>query len=285
MANGLGSLRDAGYEVMEIDIGSDPVGELLKTPIDVAFVALHGRFGEDGTIQGLLESLRIPYTGSGVLASAVAMDKSVCKQLAHELEIPVANGQLYYATTEPIGHFVERLALGCPLVVKPVREGSTVGMTIVRKEEELPGALQLAASSDPKIVVEEFVAGTEVTVGMVAGRLLPTIEIVPKGGFYDYTAKYTKGMTEYICPARIAPATDQLLGEWTSRLWQTLECRGFARADYIVRPDGSAVFLELNTIPGMTATSLIPKAAAQAGIGFGSLCELILEDARVEISA
>ena len=139
-------------------------------------------------------------------------------------------------------------------------------------------------TSDAKILVEEYVAGKELTVGMVVGQVLPSIEIAPKSGFYDYAAKYTKGMTEYTCPGRIPKATEQLLGEWTDRLWRTLECQGFARADYIVRPDGSAVFLELNTVPGMTETSLIPKAAAQIGLAFEEVCEQILDDAGLKIA-
>lgn len=277
------ALKRLGYNVADIDVQPDIAKHLSSNPVDVVFVALHGKFGEDGTIQGLLECLRIPYTGAGVLASSVAMDKVVCKQVARDLGIPVATDQVFSATTEQIEHFTERLAIDFPLIVKPSREGSTVGMTIVKRAAELAAALQLAASSDTKIIVEEYIVGKEVTVGVVTGRVLPIIEIAPKSGFYDYTAKYTKGMTEYILPARIPDATIQLLNEWTQRLWQTLECRGFARADYMVRTDGSAVLLELNTIPGLTETSLIPKAAVHAGITFDALCEMILDDAGLKV--
>lgn len=278
------ALRRLRYEVMDIDVQHDIAARLVREPVDVAFIALHGKFGEDGTIQGLLECLGIPYTGSGVCASAVAMDKVVCKQVARDCGIPVPNEQIFHATTNQLDRFVGGLTLDCPLIVKPSREGSTVGMTIVRRPADLVPALQAAASSDVKIIVEEYVAGKEVTMSVVVGQVLPSIEIVPKSGFYDYAAKYTKGMTEYILPARIPAATSQLVTEWTDLLWHALECRGFARADYIVRDDGTAVFLELNTIPGMTETSLVPKAAAHAGINFDQLCENILNDASLQVS-
>lgn len=276
------ALRRTGHTVAAIDVQTDIASRLLQQPPDVLFIALHGKFGEDGVLQGLLESLRIPYTGSGVLASAVAMDKVVCKQVARTLEIPTPDEQIFSATTEQVSHFLERLAMNFPCIVKPAREGSTVGMTIVPRAEALGAALQLAAGSDTKILVEEYVTGKEITVGVVTGQVLPAVEIVPKSGFYDYVAKYTKGMTEYLCPARIDETTAQLTAEWTLRLWHALECRGFARADFIVRPDGSAVFLELNTIPGMTETSLIPKAAAAGGLSFEALCERILDDASLK---
>ena len=273
------ALKGLGYTVEMIDVGLDVVDKIRATQIDVAVIALHGTHGEDGTIQGLLEFMRIPYTGAGVLGSAVAMDKTICKAVARDLGIPVARDQVFHATADSVDMFLQSLLLDFPVVVKPSREGSTIGMTIVEKESDLPAALQLAAGSDVKIMVEECVAGKEITVGFVAGQILPTIEIAPKSGFYDYEAKYTKGMTEYIIPAPLEPAVTDLLNEWTLQICRTLECRGMARADYMVRPDGTAAFLELNTIPGMTATSLVPKAAAHAGIDFATVCERVLDDA------
>lgn len=273
------ALRRRQYAVAEIDAGFDLHDRLRAEAVDVAVIALHGPFGEDGSVQGLLEYLRIPYTGAGVVGSAVAIDKVVCKCVATALDIPAPHHELFFATRESIDQCLQRIHFELPVIVKPAREGSTIGMTIVRTADELPQALQLAAGFDTKILIEEFVAGTEVTVSLLAGRALPIIEIVPKHGFYDYTAKYTKGMTEYILPARIAPEMAGMLSEWSLRLWQVLDLRGVARADYIVRRDGTAAFLELNTIPGMTETSLVPKAAAHAGIGFDEVCEQLLNNA------
>ncbi|MBI4238863.1 MAG: D-alanine--D-alanine ligase [Deltaproteobacteria bacterium] len=273
------ALQRRGYHVVEIDVTLNLVEQLRATPIDVAVIALHGKYGEDGTIQGLLEFQRIPYAGTGVCGSAVAMDKILCKRIARDLEIPVAMDLVFHANADSVEQLLTRLSFELPVVVKPVREGSTIGLAIVRALDALPSALQLAAGSDEKILIEEYIAGKEVTVGILCGQVLPTIEIAPKHGFYDYTAKYTKGMTDYILPARIPAETTALLGDWTARLWRELECRGWARADYIVRDDGSAVLLELNTIPGMTETSLVPKAAAYLGIAFDEVCERILNDA------
>lgn len=273
------ALQRRGYDVVEIDVTADLVEQLRATPVDVAVIALHGKYGEDGTVQGLLEFLRIPYSGTGVCGSAVAMDKILCKRIARDLEIPVAMDLVFHANADSVEQLLSRLSFELPVVVKPVREGSTIGLAIVHSLDALPSALQLAAGSDEKILIEEFIAGKEVTVGMLCGQVLPTIEIVPKHGLYDYTAKYTKGMTEYILPARIPAETTALLGDWTARLWRELECRGWARADYIVRDDGSAVLLELNTIPGMTETSLVPKAAAHLGVAFEEVCERIVNDA------
>ncbi len=278
------ALERCGYAVTRIDINSTMVEQLLRAQIDVAVIALHGAYGEDGSLQGVLECLRIPYTSAGVVGSSVAMDKVLCKHIARNIGIPVPFHQVFYVTTDTI----EKLnanGVDFPVVVKPVREGSTIGVSIVRTAAELPQAIQMAAGSDTKLVIEEFVAGAEVTVGWVCGQALTPLEIVPKSGFYDYHSKYTKGATEYIVPARIPSATTTLLKEWTDRLCRELECRGMARADFMVRADGSAAFIELNTVPGMTETSLVPKAAAHDGITFDALCERVLEDANVSIVA
>lgn len=275
MASAL-SLR--GYAVTTIDIGADMVAQVQRANIDVAVIALHGAYGEDGAIQGVLECLRIPYTSSGIVGSAVAMDKVLCKLVAGAIGISTPFHHVFHATTDTIeGLLAQDIAF--PVVVKPTREGSTIGISIVKTAADLPQAIQLAAASDSKIVIEEFVAGTEVTVGWVSGQALTPLEIVPKSGFYDYHSKYTKGATEYIVPARIPAPTTAVLKDWTTRLCRELECRGMARADYIVRADGSAAFIELNTIPGMTETSLVPKAAAHDGMSFEAVCERVLDDA------
>jgi D-alanine-D-alanine ligase len=277
------ALERRGYDVQTIDVGEHVVQQLSQAKIDVAVIALHGTYGEDGSIQGLLECLRIPYTCTGVMGSAAAMDKCVCKHIARNIDIPVPHEQVFHATTDSIDQFTQALTLELPVVVKPVREGSTIGVTIVKDLAELSQAIQLAAASDTKVMVEEFVAGTEVTVGWLCGKALTPLEIVPKGGMYDYKAKYTKGMTDYILPARIADPMTDLLMEWTERICRVLECRGMARADYIVRADGSAIFLELNTVPGMTETSLVPQAAAHMGVPFDDICERVLNDAHLSI--
>lgn len=275
------ALLSKGLHVDEIDVTLQLADQLKSHNIDVAFIALHGAYGEDGTIQGLLEYMRIPYTGTGVLGSAVAMNKIVCKHVAEALNIPVAHHRLFNANVDSIEDCVNNLSLELPVVVKPVSEGSTIGMTIVRDLNELPSALQLAATSDSKVMIEEYVGGTEVTVSVLCGRTLPIIEIVPKSGFYNYEAKYTKGMTEYILPARINETIAALLNDWTLRLCRELDVRGTARADYIVRRDGTAILLELNTIPGMTETSLVPQAAAKEGISFEDVCLRMLNDAKL----
>lgn len=267
-------LRRRGYDVMPIDVvnGEQLVTALLQQKPDAAVIALHGKIGEDGCVQGLLEVLRIPYTGGGVLASSVGMDKVVCKQLARELHIPVPRDWTFCAETNNPDTFAVDAAVAFPVIVKPAREGSTINMTIVQRAAELPEAIRTALKSDGKIVIEQFVKGREVTVGVLNGEALPVLEIAPKSGFYDYASKYTKGMTEYIVPARIGAEIAEKLQLWSERLYRQIECDGTARADFIVVSDAEAVFLEINTIPGMTATSLLPKAASAIGIDFKNLC-------------
>lgn len=277
------ALERRGYAVVRIDIGAEACQQLREEQIDVAFIALHGNYGEDGTIQGVLEYLHIPYTGAGVVGSAVAMDKVLCKHVARDLGIPLAHELVVHMTTATVDTIAQQLPFEFPVVVKPAREGSTIGLRIVRQPAELPSALQVAAASDQKILIEEYVAGAEITVGMLCGEVLPAIEIVPKSGLYDYEAKYTKGLTEYLIPARIPATTLALAGQWTQQLWHECDCRGMARADFIVRPDGTAVFLEINTIPGMTETSLVPKAAAHIDVSFDEVCERVLNDAHVRL--
>ncbi|MFH1829216.1 MAG: D-alanine--D-alanine ligase [Pseudomonadota bacterium] len=280
------ALKRLNYDVHTIDVGDGVqlVEDLTKVKPDVALIALHGKFGEDGCIQGLLEMMRIPYTGGGVLASAVGMDKIICKRVARELGIPCVPDRFFETSTNDAEHFVKEFKMEFPVIVKPSREGSTINMTIVNKLDELREAIRVAIQSDTKVIVEQYIKGKEVTVGLINGQALPALEIAPKSGFYDYTSKYTKGMTEYIVPARIGDAIALKLKRWSEILCEAIECEGTARVDFIVRDDSEAYFLEVNTIPGMTELSLVPKAAAHIGIGFDEVCERLLDGARLKVN-
>ncbi|HXV20597.1 MAG TPA: D-alanine--D-alanine ligase [Desulfuromonadales bacterium] len=272
----LAALQEAGYTAAGIDAGRDLAARLEAEKAEVAFIALHGRFGEDGTVQGMLELLGIPYTGSGVMASAVAMDKVTTKKilLYHELPTPAFDVfQRGIAKEEFLSrhrHF--------PLVVKPAREGSTIGVSIVRNAQELRAGLESALAHDDLVLVEDFIQGLEVTVGVLEGEPLPVIQVVPKGGFYDFQAKYTAGQTEYLVPAPLEGALYERLQQVAVAAFRALGCAGAARVDFMVR-EREFYCLEVNTIPGMTETSLLPKAARQNGISFGELVQRILDGA------
>jgi len=276
------ALKRCGYNALALDVGPNIVEQLQKNPIDVAFIALHGVYGEDGSVQGLLEWLKIPYTGSGVLASALAFDKAVLNNLVRQLDVLVPKEIVFDSRHHNLDDFLSMIHSPwsiVPVVVKPSREGSTINLSIVREAASLKGAVQLALQSDCKVLIEEYIKGKEVTVAVLNGTALPSIEIVPKDGFYDYQHKYTKGMTEYILPARISEKCRKQIAECSVKIFNAIDCAGVARADFIVTPDEKSYFLEINTIPGMTETSLVPKAAAHAGISFEDLCEMILEKA------
>jgi D-alanine-D-alanine ligase len=249
---------------------------------DVAFIALHGPGGEDGTIQGLLELLGIPYTGSGVLASALAMDKVVSKKLFRAEGIPTPPWRDFWTNNCADAAAVAedlRSSLGLPVVIKPACEGSTIGISIARTETELAPAIANAAAYGPHVLAEEFVTGVEITAGILGNRnpeVLPLVEIVPAGGFYDYEAKYTPGATDEIVPARIADRDVERARELAVAAFEALGCRGMARVDMIVGPQGPTV-LEVNTIPGLTETSLVPRAAQAAGISFPALLDRIID--------
>jgi D-alanine-D-alanine ligase len=248
---------------------------------DLAFLALHGSYGEDGTVQGILELLGIPYTGSGVLASSLAMDKSMAKKVmaSSDIDVPRSvdivcrNGQWDEAS---VCDAVE--AMGYPVVVKPSRQGSTFGCTKVDCADGLSDAVEEAAKYDCRVLIEQFVSGTELTVSVLGNSepfALPVIEIVPTGGFYDYERKYKQGATLEIVPARISPEETRWAQRLAVRAHEALGCRGVSRVDIISGPQGMRV-LEVNTIPGMTPTSLLPRAAAAAGIEFGKLLDMIV---------
>jgi len=275
-------LTEKGYSACSIDVGEDIAEVLVKKKIECAFLALHGRFGEDGTIQGMLELMRIPYTGSGVLASALALHKIMAKKFFYCEEIPTPRYEVF-GRQEIERNLTRNLTLALPVVVKPAREGSTIGVSIVRREEELVPALEEAGKYDEEILVEEFMKGKEITVGILEDIPLPIVEILPKTGFYDYYSKYTKGETEYFIPARIPREKYLYAQEIGLKAFQTLRCSGCARVDLMTDEDGNPFVIDVNTMPGMTETSLLPKAAGYAGIAFGDLIERILLGASLKI--
>jgi len=270
--------------VTSIDVGSDIVEKLVKEKIECAFLALHGRFGEDGAIQGMLELMRIPYTGSGVLASSLAMHKIMSKKFFLCEKIPTPCFEVFQRE-EIMKDLPKKTSFPLPVVVKPAREGSTIGISIVRKDEELGPALKKAGEYDEEILVEEFMKGKEITVGILEDIPLPIIEIVPKSGFYDYHSKYTKGETQYILPARIPREKYLYAQEISLKAFQTLACSGVARVDLMTDENENPFVIDVNTMPGMTETSLLPKAASYAGIPFGDLVERILLRASLKIES
>jgi D-alanine-D-alanine ligase len=242
----------------------------------IAFIALHGPGGEDGTIQGMLEVIRIPYTGSGVQACAVAMDKAMTKILLEQSGVPVPRGFLLaqHDRRKPLPK-----GFKVPLVVKPVSEGSTLGITIVRKSRNLQKALDAAFVYGPAALIEEYIDGREFTVGILNDKALPVVEIIPQGGFYDFAAKYTPGATVYKAPAPLPGRTAKLLQALALQAHRRLGCRGATRVDFRLDRKGRPFVLELNTVPGMTETSLLPMAAKAARLSYEDMVEAILESA------
>ena len=277
-------LTEKGYPVTPIDVGNDLAEKLVKEKIECAFLALHGRFGEDGTIQGMLELMRIPYTGSGVLASALAMHKIMSKKFFLCEKIPTPRFEVFQRE-EIKRDLPKKISLSFPVVVKPAREGSTIGVSIVQKDEELGPALKKAGEYDEEILVEEFIKGKEITVGILGNIPLPVIEIVPKSGFYDYYSKYTRGETQYILPARIPREKYLYAQEISLRAFQQLGCSGVARVDLMTDENENPFVIDVNTMPGMTETSLLPKAANYAGIPFEDLVERILLGASLKMES
>jgi D-alanine-D-alanine ligase len=278
------ALSEKGYTVIPIDVGDDIAEKLMKEKIECAFLALHGKFGEDGTIQGMLELMRIPYTGSGVLASALAMDKIMSKKFFLCERIPTPRFEVFQRE-EIKKDLPQSVSVPLPVVVKPAREGSTIGVSIVQKHEELAPALKEAGKYDEEILVEEFMKGKEITVGILEDIPLPIIEIVPKSGFYDYHSKYTKGETQYILPAQIPREKYLYAQEISLKAFQRLGCSGVARVDLMTDENEDPYVIDVNTMPGMTETSLLPKAASYAGIPFEDLVERILLGASLKLES
>ena len=277
----LKALQDKGYTAVPIDVDRDVVDTLRSAALEAAFIALHGMLGEDGVIQGLLEILQIPYTGSGVLASALAMNKVAAKKIFLYHGLPTPGFQSLCVAPGCEGDVLPDITISFPMIVKPSEEGSTIGVSIVRTREELLPALETAAGFGSELLIEAFITGREVTVGMLNDRPLPLIEIIPRRGFYDYQAKYQKGETEYVFPDWPGDRREQEIQSLALQAFQSLGCSGAARVDFMVDRDGSPLILEVNTVPGMTETSLLPKAARRAGIEFPELVERILWGAAV----
>ena len=241
---------------------------------DVVFLGLHGTCGEDGRVQAAFDLMGIPYTGAGCLGSAIAMDKDLTKRLAAPLGVHTPKWELVQYAAEDIPALAHRLDLPC--VVKPSASGSSIGVSIARSREELGAALAQCLDFGGVCVVEQYIAGREIQVGILEDRALPSIEIIPKTGFYDYENKYQPGAAEEICPAPIPAEWEQRLGQAALTVFRALGLSVYSRADFIVTEDGTPWFLEINTLPGMTPTSLLPQEAAAAGIGYGELCEKIV---------
>lgn len=275
----LNALKQQGYDAFPIDSAEDIAPQLLLSGAQVVFLAVHGRHGEDGTIQGLLEMLQIPYTGSGVLASSLAMDKAAAKTMVKAVGVVTPEARVVSRDTD-ISTFCATHTT-YPSVVKPVREGSTLGISIAHDESELDAAIKSARTYDATVLVEDFISGREVTVGVIDGRALPIVEVVAKNGFYDYTAKYTPGQTEYHVPASLEEKLYLRVQAAAQKVYDAIGCRGAVRVDFMLRDD-EYFFLEVNTIPGMTETSLLPKAAASEGMNFAELVERILGDAALD---
>ena len=260
------ALINRGYNAFKIDVTKDFLKNLYAYKIDIAYIALHGKYGEDGIIQGILEFAGIPYTGTTVMGSAICMNKVLTKRIFNSIGISTPK------------YWIKREEIELPVVVKPVSEGSTIGISVVRDFNNLDNAIKNAKKYSDEIFFEKFINGKEITVSVLCGKALPVIEIRPKKGFYDFESKYTKGMTEYIIPAEIEKEIEEKVKRESEIIFKEFKCRGAIRVDYMVK-DGEAYALEVNTIPGMTPTSLLPKAAKYIGLSFEDVVEEILKDA------
>jgi len=277
----LAGLKEAGVDAHPIDTRDFPVMRLKEEGFTKAFIALHGRGGEDGTLQGVLEYLDIPYTGSGVMASAITMDKLRSKFLWQGCGLPVSP---YVALTRAqmdagiTGDLADKIAaLGLPLFVKPSREGSSVGISRVNQASELHAALVEAFRHDDDVLVEAFLSGPEYTVAVIGDQIMPSIRIQAASEFYDYQAKYISDDTQYFCPSGLTAEQEAELSQLVIAAWRALGCRGWGRVDVMMGGDGRFYLLEVNTSPGMTSHSLVPMAAKQAGLSFSQLVVRILE--------
>jgi D-alanine-D-alanine ligase len=261
------ALREAGYEVGEVIV--DDSSFVMPTATDLAFLALHGTFGEDGQIQKILAARGIPYTGASAEVSRIAFDKEKTKDKLRRHGVPTPEGQLVRR--------LEEITLPLPVFIKPNAQGSSVGTHPVTTREELASALADALKFDTDVLVERFIRGRELTVGVLGDEVLPIVEIHPLDGFYDYANKYTKGRTEYFCPARLPEEISSLIRQYALTAHRAIGDPVYSRIDFLLEDDVFPSCLEINTIPGMTATSLLPKAAAAVGITFPQLCRRIVE--------
>ncbi|EZQ19800.1 D-alanine--D-alanine ligase [Pseudomonas sp. G11-1] len=273
----LAALQGAGVNAFGIDAGADLAERLIAERPDRVFIALHGRGGEDGSLQGLLECLQLPYTGSGVMASALGMDKLRTKQVWQSLGLPTP-AYAVLRDEQECAAVVERL--GTPLIIKPIHEGSSIGMAKVHSLDELKAAWQQALKYDDVALVEQWVTGAEFTVGILDGQALPAIRLSTPNTFYDYQAKYLANDTQYQCPCGLPPEREAELAELCLQAFSAVGCRGWGRVDLMQDSDGNFYLLEVNTSPGMTDHSLVPMAAAAAGLSFTDLVLAILASAR-----
>ena len=282
------ALKRRGHEVSVLDVDREVWPRLAAGGFDCVFIALHGPIGEDGTVQGMLEVLEIPYTGCGVLASALCIDKAIANRLLEQAGLAIPAYQDHDVREGIPADLVENLVagLGLPLVVKPTRQGSTVGLTVAQSAEEVADGLVLAGRYDYRVLAQRFVTGTEITVGVLATpdlQVLPTLEIVSENPVYDYDAKYTAGKSHHIIPARISEAARRRASVAAELAFRTLRCEGMARVDLIVDSEGVPWVLEVNTVPGLTELSLLPDAARAAGISFDELCDRLVHHARLRV--
>ncbi|WP_406641490.1 D-alanine--D-alanine ligase [Pectobacterium brasiliense] len=277
----LAGLKEAGINAHAVDTRDVSVTTLKEEGFTNIFIALHGRGGEDGTLQGVLEFLGLPYTGSGVMASALTMDKLRTKQVWQAVGLPVspyvALDRRQYSETAANALLAKFTHLGLPLIVKPSREGSSVGMSKVNTLSELPAALEEAFRHDDDILIEKWLSGPEYTVAILGDDVLPSIRIQPAGTFYDYEAKYLSDDTQYFCPSGLPDDQEQALAGLAMAAYRAVGCSGWGRVDFMLDSDGAFYLLEVNTSPGMTSHSLVPMAARQRGLTFSQLVVKILE--------
>lgn len=283
-----GALAKRGHQVTAFDFSSQTWAALDAGDFDCVFIALHGPLGEDGTVQGMCELLELPYTGCGVLSSALCIDKAMSNRVLEQAGLAVPAYQEHDVREGIPSDLPARLVagLGLPLVVKPTRQGSSVGYTLARSEEEVADAIVLAGRYDYRVLAQRFVTGVEVTVGLLATpdvRVLPTLEIVSENPDYDYDAKYTAGKSHHIIPARIPEPARRAATAASELAFRTLRCEGMARVDLIVDEEGVPWVLEVNTVPGLTSLSLLPDAARAAGIEFDELCDRLVRHARLRV--
>lgn len=283
IASGKGAkeaLETAGFQVTQIDPSNkNDLRKLIEDEFDVAFLCLHGKMGEDGTVQGFLETLKIPYTCSGVQASANAIDKIKSKILYRNSNIPTANSVILNSYTSVTTREIVD-TIGLPCVIKPATEGSALGVEIVSDENSIQEAIERVRKIDTSILIEQFIDGIEITVAVLGNDdpyALPVIEIIPTGEFYDFESKYAPGGSKHICPARLKDTETELAKEYAIKAHKALGCSGVSRSDFIVDKDSKPWILETNTIPGMTSTSLLPDAARAANISFPELCKRLIE--------
>lgn len=278
------ALNRLGYIVSTYDVQHEPLHKILEFQPDLVFLALHGKYGEDGTVQGMLELLGIPYTGSGPAASAICMNKIICKKLLAYENIPTPDFKVFNReedsdTLQDLTDEILR-TFGLPVVIKASKQGSSIGTYIVKEETDIKKSLQEAFTYDEEIFVEKFIKGTEITVSVLGNKdleVLPIIEITSKNPFYDYDSKYTPGMCEHIIPARIEKSLQETVKQISKHTYKTMGCRGVSRIDFMIDEKGNPYVLEVNTIPGFTQMSLVPDSARAAGMSFDDLVQRIVQ--------